>query len=112
MATRETNYLHWLDYLVMTALLTVSLGIGVFFALYKGGQKTKVSRRCENCVVQGTDPKNFQNSTINLSLIYSTPVLLTTYVHVIDSVNKFIWQMNSLQMTFIILFVYFYLFLC
>ncbi|XP_025095163.1 sodium-coupled monocarboxylate transporter 1-like [Pomacea canaliculata] len=42
MATRETNYLHWLDYLVMTALLTVSLGIGVFFALYKGGQKTKV----------------------------------------------------------------------
>ncbi|PVD29794.1 hypothetical protein C0Q70_09051 [Pomacea canaliculata] len=35
------NYLHWLDYVVMAALMVVSLGIGIFFAVYKGGQRTK-----------------------------------------------------------------------
>ncbi|XP_025094627.1 LOW QUALITY PROTEIN: sodium-dependent multivitamin transporter-like [Pomacea canaliculata] len=36
------NYLHWFDYVVMAALMVVSLGIGIFFAVYKGGQRTKV----------------------------------------------------------------------
>ncbi|PVD29796.1 hypothetical protein C0Q70_09053 [Pomacea canaliculata] len=36
------NYLHWLDYVVMAALMIVSLGIGIFFAVYRGGQRTKV----------------------------------------------------------------------
>ena len=33
---------HWLDYVVTVAMLLVSLGIGFFFAFFKGGQKTKV----------------------------------------------------------------------
>ncbi|PVD29792.1 hypothetical protein C0Q70_09049 [Pomacea canaliculata] len=41
-ATGKMNYLHWFDYVVMAALMVVSLGIGIFFAVYKGGQRTKV----------------------------------------------------------------------
>ncbi|KAK7105393.1 sodium-coupled monocarboxylate transporter 1-like [Littorina saxatilis] len=33
---------HWLDYVVTVAMLVVSLAIGFFFALFKGGQKTKI----------------------------------------------------------------------
>ncbi|KAK7110795.1 hypothetical protein V1264_014614 [Littorina saxatilis] len=33
---------HWLDYVVTVAMLLVSLAIGFFFALFKGGQKTKI----------------------------------------------------------------------
>ncbi|XP_025094623.1 sodium-coupled monocarboxylate transporter 1-like [Pomacea canaliculata] len=36
------NSLHWLDYVVIAALMVVSVGIGIFFAVYRGGQKTKV----------------------------------------------------------------------
>ncbi|XP_076464538.1 sodium-coupled monocarboxylate transporter 1-like [Babylonia areolata] len=32
---------HWADYLVTVLMLLVSLGIGFFFALFRGGQKTK-----------------------------------------------------------------------
>ncbi|KAL8624405.1 hypothetical protein ACOMHN_012804 [Nucella lapillus] len=40
MAGEETR-LHWADYLVTGVCLIVTLGIGVFFALFKGGQKTR-----------------------------------------------------------------------
>ncbi|KAL8591611.1 hypothetical protein ACOMHN_030497 [Nucella lapillus] len=33
--------LQWADYLVIALSLVISLGIGVFFAIYRGGQKTR-----------------------------------------------------------------------
>ncbi|KAK7508623.1 hypothetical protein BaRGS_00000189, partial [Batillaria attramentaria] len=37
----EMSRFHWADYVVTVACLLVSLGIGVFFAVFHGGQKTK-----------------------------------------------------------------------
>ncbi|KAL8578448.1 hypothetical protein ACOMHN_028720 [Nucella lapillus] len=58
----ETRF-HWADYVVTLAMLLVSLGIGFFFALFKGGQKTKmwarkVSNTCRDnsIIVEGRTP--------------------------------------------------------
>ena len=42
------NHLHWADYVVTALSLVVALGIGVFFAVFRGGQKTKVSFAYKN----------------------------------------------------------------
>ncbi|KAK7508625.1 hypothetical protein BaRGS_00000191 [Batillaria attramentaria] len=36
------NRFHWADYVVTVGMLLISLGIGFFFAVFRGGQKTKV----------------------------------------------------------------------
>ncbi|KAL8616431.1 hypothetical protein ACOMHN_041034 [Nucella lapillus] len=36
--------LHWADYVVTVLTLMVALGIGFFFAVFRGGQRSKVGR--------------------------------------------------------------------
>ncbi|XP_076439018.1 sodium-coupled monocarboxylate transporter 2-like [Babylonia areolata] len=39
--TEQLTRLHWADYVVIVVCLLVALGIGVFFALFRGGQNTR-----------------------------------------------------------------------
>ncbi|KAK7508626.1 hypothetical protein BaRGS_00000192 [Batillaria attramentaria] len=42
MAAVTAKQFHWADYVVTVAMLLISLGVGFFFAIFRGGQKTKV----------------------------------------------------------------------